>query len=147
MDYATEFLHAQNESLVAYFKANSTYDLETDTYRLHARPDLTGELLDLIAETDIPATRIKTSSIYGWPVITNHNGIVFAWTEGTHDVFLRIREDRVDAACKDGARVDPTYPADWLNFYITRLGQDWREILKRWVKIAYEDAGLLGLTS
>jgi|KBSMisStaDraftv2_1062788.scaffolds.fasta_scaffold09623_6 hypothetical protein len=54
MDHITEFLRAENESLFAYLKANSVYDRETDTYRLHARPDLTGELRDLIAETDIP---------------------------------------------------------------------------------------------
>ena len=143
MDTATEFAHPENETIATYFKANSVYDTQTDTYRLHARPDLTGELHDVIAETDIPATRIRTGSIYGWPVVTNQDGVVFAWTGGTHDVFLRLKGDQADAACKDGARTDPTYPPDWLNFYITRLGQNWREVLKRWVKIAYEDAAAL----
>ena len=58
MDIATEIAHPENEPIATYFKANSAYDTETDTYRLHARPDLTGELHDVIAETDIPATRI-----------------------------------------------------------------------------------------
>jgi hypothetical protein len=138
-DGASEIVHPENESIVAYFKANSVHDTQTDTYRLHARPDLTAELHDVIAETDIPGTRIRTGSMYGWPVVANQDGVVFAWTGGTSDVFLRIKGDKADGACKDGARIDPTYPPDWLNFYIARLGQNWREVLKRWVKIAYED--------
>ena len=140
MEYATEFLHARNATLIAYFKSNSVYDSKTDTYQLHARPDLTDGLHDLIAEAGIPHGEIRGDSIYGWPIAATHNGVIFAWAGGTHDFFLRVREDRVDAACKDGARVDPTYPPEWLNFYMMRLGQNWRVVLKRWLKTAYEDA-------
>jgi hypothetical protein len=140
MDRTVEFVHPLDAPLLAYFKRNSAYDRRTATYSLRARPDLTGELHDIIAETDIPASEVKNGSVYGGPVVANRNGLVFAWTGGTNDVFLRVKQERVDAACGDGARVDPTYPSQWLNFYVMRLGQDWREILKRWVKIAYEDS-------
>lgn len=143
MGHASLFSDPRNGPILAYFKANSVYDAATETYRLNARPDLTGELHDIIAESDIPATAVSTDSIYGWPVVISQNGILFAWTGGTHDVFLRLKKDWADAACADGARIDPAYPPDWLTFYIARLGQNWREILKRWVKIAYEDAAAL----
>jgi hypothetical protein len=136
----TEFLRPRNAPLLAYFKDNSDYDKHNDLYRSHGLPDLTGELHDLIAEIGLSATEVREESVYGWSVVASRNGVIFAWVGGSYDFFLRIREDRVDAACKDGARVDRTYPPEWLNFYVIRLGQDWREILKRWLRIAYEDA-------
>src|SRR5260370_12573205 len=138
-DQPPEFAREQNRAIIAYFRQNAAWNALTGTYSLRARPDLTGELHDLIAE-DTAVANVENGSIYGWPVVANVSGILFAWTGGTSDVFLRLREDRVEAACRDGARVDPTYPPDWVNFYVPRLGNEWRVKLKRWVRISYEDS-------
>jgi hypothetical protein len=74
-DQPPEFAREQNRAIIAYFKQNAAWNALTGTYSLRARPDLTGELHDLIAE-DTPVADVEKGSIYGWPVVANVSGIL-----------------------------------------------------------------------
>lgn len=129
-----------NAAILDYFHKNSMWDPIANECVLRARPDLSGELYDIIAELGIPKDHVQKESAYGWPAVANRAGTIFTWTGGTGDVFLRLSSTSFEDAHRDGARSDPTYPPGWADFYIVRLGQRWREILKKWVKISYEES-------
>ena len=70
-------------------------------------------------------------------------GLVFAYTGGTHSIFLKLRKEQFDDARRDGGRFDQTYGHDWLEFRLgSRIGtsSDWKEALKRWANISYQDS-------
>jgi hypothetical protein len=144
MSESAQFAHPGNASIIAYLKRSSTYDPQTGSAVLRVNPELMNELDKIISETKIPVKETRRSSMYGMDVLATPSGLIFAWAGGTSDFFFRVRPDRIEAACADGARLDNTYPPEWLNFYVVRLGLNWREILKRWVVIVYEDALALG---
>jgi hypothetical protein len=67
---------------------------------------------------------------------------VFAYAGGTQSVFLRLREDKLDAARADGGRFDPTYGTDWIEFRLGgRVGSasDWQGAMRHWANISYQD--------
>ena len=142
-DRTSEFADPANDTIPEYFEKSREWNPELGAYVPHAKPDLTGEVDRLILEAGIPDIGTKRVSLYGIPVVANSRGVIFAWTNGTHDVFLRLSKNSGDAACGEGARLDPTYPSRWLNFYIVRLGAGWREILKRWLIVSYSESLLL----
>jgi hypothetical protein len=87
-------------------------------------------------------SEIRNSSAYGRPVMANRQGLVFAYAQGTHSIFLKLRGDMYAAARQDGGRYDPTYGKDWIEFRVGgRVGgsADWRESMERWARISYRD--------
>jgi hypothetical protein len=74
-------------------------------------------------------------------------GLVFAYAGGTHYIFLKLREERFDAARRDGGRFDPTYGEDRIEFRLGgRIGSssDWKEAMVRWANISYQDSLSIG---
>jgi hypothetical protein len=130
----SEFAHPRNRSLFDYFSQNSRWDVAAQQYETRTHPDLAEILFDLS-----PDPVVRKGHAYGRPVIANNQGLIFAWAGGTSDFFTRLNGEKIEAACREGARQDPTYPPEWVNFYTHRLGADWRKILQRWVTTSYEE--------
>jgi len=130
----SDFAHPGNRSLFDYFSQNSHWDEAARQYETRTHPDLAEILFDLS-----PDTAVRKGYAYGRPVIANKQGLIFAWAGGNRDFFTRLNGDKIEAACREGARHDPTYPPEWVNFYMSRLGSDWRKILQRWVITSYEE--------
>jgi hypothetical protein len=130
----SEFAHPGNRSLFHYFSQNSHYVVDTQQYETCTHPDLAEILFDLA-----PDAVARKGYAYGRPVIANKQGLIFAWAGGNRDFFTRLNADKVEAACQEGARHDPTYPPEWVSFYMFGLGPDWKQILQRWVITSYEE--------
>ena len=130
----SEFAHPGNRSLFDYFIQNSHWDVAAQQYKTRTHPDLAEMLFDLA-----PEAMVRKGYAYGRPVIANKQGLIFAWAGGNRDFFTRLNADKIEAACREGGRHDPTYPPEWVNFYMSRLGADWRRILQRWVITSYEE--------
>jgi hypothetical protein len=94
-------------------------------YEARTHPDLISILYDLVAESGV-----KKGYAYGTPVMANAKGLVFAYAGGTHYVFFKLREDRLNDARRDGGRFDPSYGNVWIEF---RLGgrAGWRSGRRR----------------
>ncbi len=139
-DSAVEFPHPENALLFARMKMNARPGIPgvMGGYRAAAHPDLTEILYELVADSTV-----RKGYAFGRAVMATPAGLVFGYTGGTHYIFLKLREERFDAARKDGGRFDPTYGEDWIEFCIGgRIGVsgDWKESLVRWAKISYQDA-------
>jgi hypothetical protein len=133
-----EFHHPGNDEIYAYFKKNARWNLNGYERRTH--PDsiefLWGPFEDLIGTGEV-----RTGSAYGISVLANRRGLVFAWA--SRSVWLRLRNGRQTAARQDGAWFDLTYGSDWAEFRIggrQEISCDWREALRRWAKVSYEDS-------
>jgi hypothetical protein len=143
-DPASQFTHPGNKGIFAFLKEHSriagadrrsAWDI--DAYVLRAHPDLV-EMLYQFAPADV-----RKGAAFGTPILANSQGLVFAWAGGSHDVFLRLPEQRHDAARRDGGRVDNTYPRDWIEFRVggrREASQDWRDMLQRWLTISHQDS-------
>jgi hypothetical protein len=144
-DPAIEFQHPENAPLFRRLKENSRVaDPEKDPmwvingYEVQTHPDLISILYSLVAESEV-----KKGYAYGRPVMATPNGLVFAYAGGTHYIFLKLREDRIDDARKDGGRIDPTYGTGWIEFCLGgRIGcsSDWQEAMRRWANISFQDS-------
>ena len=138
-DPAIEFPHPENTLLFTRLKAESTPGIPgvMGGYGTRTHPELTSILYELIAD---PA--VRKGHAFGRPVLATPTGLVFAYAGGTHYVFLKLREDKLDAARADGGRFDPTYGTDWIEFRLGgRAGSvpDWQEAMHRWANISYRD--------
>jgi hypothetical protein len=129
-----ELAHPGNRQLFDYFRQNSCWNATAQQYETRAHSDLAEILFELVADPDV-----RKGHAYGRPVVANRHGLIFAWAGGTGDFFVRLIGDKVATACGEGARSDPTYPPEWINFYMSRLSRDWRKILQRWARISYEE--------
>jgi hypothetical protein len=144
-DPATEFAHIENQPLFARLKRDSKVAAPSKDplwalggYEVRAHPDLVEILYDLIGDSEV-----RRASAYGRPLLANSRGLVFAYAGGTHYIFLKLREEKHDAARQDGGRFDPTYGKDWIEFRLGgRIGgpSDWQEALRRWCRISYQDS-------
>src|SRR6266496_3511605 len=126
-DPAIEFPHPENTSLFKRLKEDARPGIPgfMGGYEVSAHPDLIEILYDLI-----PDSAVRKGYAFGRPVMSTPTGLVFAYTGGTHYIFLKLREERLDDARKDGGRFDPTYGEDWLEFRLGgRIGSssDWKE--------------------
>ena|SRR5450755_2580845 len=148
-DPAVEFPHSENGALFNRMKEDSKIAAPEKGsawvmggYEIRTHPDLTSILYDLVAESGV-----KKGYVFGRPMLANPKGIVFAYASGTHYVFFKLREDRLDAASRDGGRLDPTYGRDWIEFRLggrTGGSTDWQEAMRRWANIAYQDSLSIG---
>jgi len=84
-------------------------------YQATAHPDLTEVLYDLIPDS----VAVRKGYAFGRAVMATPTGLAFAYTGGTHYIFLKLPKERFDDAREDGGRFDPTYGEDWIEF---RLG-------------------------
>ncbi len=144
-DPADEFTHPENQPLFARLRENSRVAAPDKDhlwviggYEARAHPDLVSILYGLIDNNEV-----RKGSAYGRPAMANRQGVVFAYAGGTHYIFLKLHEERHDAARQDGGRFDSTYGSDWIEF---RLGGriedqvDWKEAMRRWCRISYQDS-------
>lgn len=143
-DPAVEFPHPENAPLFTRLRENARVGVPgvMGGYRAAAHPDLTPILYDLI-----PDRAVRKGYAFGKPVMATPTGLVFAYAGGTHYIFLKLREERFDAARRDGGRFDPTYGEDWIEFRLGgRIGSssDWKEAMVRWANISYQDSLSIG---
>jgi hypothetical protein len=143
-DPAIEFPHPENASLFTRLKENARPGVPRvmGGYRPSAHTDLISILYDLI-----PDPAVKKGYAFGKPVMATPTGLVFAYTGGTHYIFLKLRKERFDDARRDGGWFDPTYGEDWIEFRVGgRIGSssDWNEAMVRWAKISYQDSLSIG---
>src|SRR5215469_18461106 len=112
-DPAIEFSHPENASLFTRLRKDATPGIPgvMGGYKTRTHPDLTSILYDLIAD---PA--VRKSYAFGRPVMATSTGLVFAYASGTHYIFVKLREERLDDARQDGGRLDPSYEKDWIEF-------------------------------
>src|SRR5689334_18887059 len=112
-DPAIEFPHPENASLFTRLKENARPGVPgvMGGYRPSAHTDLISILYGLI-----PDPAVKKGYAFGRPVMATPTGLVFAYTGGTHYIFLKLRKERFYDARRDGGRFDPTYGQDWLEF-------------------------------
>ena len=139
-DPAIEFPDPENASLFTRLRENSTFGTPgvMGGYETRTHPDLTSIFYDLIAD---PA--VRKGYAFGRPVIATPTGLGFAYASGTHYIFLKLREERFDDACRDGGRLDPSYGEDWVEFRLGgRVGSssDWQNSMVRWANISYQDS-------
>jgi hypothetical protein len=130
-----DFAHPVNRAILDYFHHDSKWNAIEQRYDTRTHPDLAEILFELA-----PDPAVKKGYVYGRPVIANRHGLIFAWAGGTFDFFVRLNANDIVTACREGARQDSTYPPEWVNFYMVRLGSDWREIFRRWLTAGYEQA-------
>jgi hypothetical protein len=142
-DPANELKHPENQSLFARFKEDSRAAAPGKNppwaigYGARAHSDLIAILYGLISDSEI-----RNGSAYGRPVMANRQGLVFAYAQGTHSIFLKLRGDMYAAARQDGGRYDPTYGKDWIEFRVggrVEGSADWRESMERWARMSYRD--------
>jgi hypothetical protein len=136
---AVEFPHPDNALLFTRLKADAIPGIPgvMGGYGTRTHPELTSILYGLVAD---PA--VRRSHAFGRPVLATPAGLVFAYAGGTQSVFLRLREDKLDAARADGGRFDPTYGTDWIEFRLGgRVGSasDWQGAMRHWANISYQD--------
>lgn len=98
---ATAFPHPENAALFARLKGDSTLGIPgvAGGYETRTHPDLTSILYDLVAD---PA--VIKGYAFGRPVMATPTGLVFAYASGTHYIFLRLHDERLDDARQDGGR-------------------------------------------
>jgi toxin ParE1/3/4 len=130
-----EFSHSGNGPILEYFRQNSNWNATEQEYEARSHPDLAEILFELA-----PDTAVRKGYVYGRPVIANRYGLILAWAGGTSDFFVRLSASDIATACIEGAQKDSTYPPEWANFYMVRLGPDWRKILQRWLTASYQQA-------
>lgn len=143
-DPAIEFQHPQNASLFSRLKGDSTIGIQgvMGGYETRTHPDLTSILYDLIAD---PA--VRKGYVFGRPVMATPTGLVFAYASGTHYIFLKLGQERLDDARRDGGRLDPSYGEDWIEFRLGgRVGSssDWQKAMTRWANISHQDSVRIG---
>ena len=137
-DPIIEFPHPENASLFTRFRKDSKIGIPgvMGGYEIRTHPDLTSIFYKLINDPGV-----RKGYAYGRPVISNSNGLVFAYANGTHYVFLKLHADKFEAARQDGGRFDPSYGKDWVEFRLGgRFGAstDWEEAMQRWANISYQ---------
>lgn len=140
-DPAIEFPHPENVPLFTRLRRNARLGIPgvMGGYQATAHPDLTEVLYDLIPDS----AAVRKGYAFGRAVMATPSGLVFAYTGGTHYIFLKVRKERFDDARTDGGRFDPTYGEDWIEF---RLGgragssSDWKQAMVRWTNISYQDS-------
>ena len=143
-DPAIEFPHPENAPLFKRLKENARPGIPgvMGGYEASAHPDLIEILYDLT-----PDSAVRKGYAFGRPVMATPTGLVFAYTGGTHYIFLKLRKERFDDARRDGGWFDPTYGEDWIEFRVGgRIGSslDWKEAMTRWARISYQDSLSVG---
>jgi len=110
-DPAIEFPHPENVELFVRLREDAKVASPDKNpmwvmggYEIRAHPDLISVLYPLVTEEGV-----RKGYAYGRPVMANANGLVFAYAGGTHYVFLKLREDKLNDARDDGGRFDPSY--------------------------------------
>lgn len=135
LDPITKFPHPGNLELFTHLRSESHNNSVSPYY----------ELVDLVYDlTNVgPIKR-------GWHdshlIVANPRDLVFIWTQGMEYIFVKLRPEHHDAACKDGGRLDPTYPPNWVEFLAggkrvpkTKRLQ-WRSVIYLWIQTSYDDS-------
>ena len=144
-DPATKFPHPGNAELFSFLKKewletrNPRAEELIRDYPTRTHPDLIERFRSLA-----PAQDVMQGSAYGCAIMTNSSALVFAWTRGMNDIFLRLPRSLRQGAIDEIGRYDATYPEGWIGFppfgsrYGTKVNPD--EALHRWVRTAYEES-------
>lgn len=130
--------HLMNEKVVALLRSkallkrdggcSSPWDI--DDYELHTHPDL-HEKMRKIAENVLVECEYAA---YGYPILANKAGIIFAIALGTSVLAFRLPPDAIREMVKEGGAVKREYGDDWVT--IDPWGRD-NNSLKRWCLAAY----------
>ena len=82
-DPLAELPHPGNRELFASFKPFYEPEIEVGSYNVH--PDLGERLYELE-----PREKVIRANVYGFPVIANPHGLVFAWAKSSARIFMKL---------------------------------------------------------
>ena len=140
-DPMTKYPHPENQELFAYLR--SEWKLPHDELIYHTSPYY--ELVDLVNDlTNVGP--VKRGLLYGRLIVANPRDLVFVWTQGMAYIFVKLRPEHHEAACRDGGRLDPTYPPNWVEFVaggqrVPRMKRlQWRSVIYLWIQTSYDDS-------
>lgn len=148
-DFLAELPHPGNRELFASFKPFYSPERQFGSYNVH--PDLGERLYELE-----PHEKVIRANAYGFPVIANPNGLVFAWAKGYYRVFMKLSGQYHQAAHIDRGRINTEYGKDWMEFpawwspltpspdlersELEKKRSEYTERLRHWMQAAYEDS-------
>ena len=130
--------HPKNEKAVAFLRSkallkknggcSSPWDI--DDYELHTHPDLREKLREIATSTLVECE----CAAYGYPVLANKAGVIFAIARGTSDLTFRLPPNSISEVIKEGGKIEQEYGDDWVT--VNPWGRD-GDNLKRWCLAAY----------
>jgi hypothetical protein len=146
-DLLAELPHPGNRGLFASFKPFYEPEIEFGSYNVH--PDLGERLYELE-----PREKVIRANVYGFPVVANPHGLVFAWAKGSARIFMKLGQQYHEAARIDRGRINTEYGKDWMEFpawwgpltpspdlersELEKKRSEYAERLRHWMQAAYE---------
>ncbi len=120
--------HPQNAGVIALLKSkavlkskggcSSPWDI--DEYELHTHPDLRKKLQEIagngLAEYEC--------AVYGYPVLANRTGIIFAVARGVAVLDFRLPADMRLEVLRGGGKINKEYGDDWVTVDPWRKGRN-----------------------
>src|SRR5579872_3431572 len=104
------------------------------------------ELFDNLVEQLDDDAGITKDTVYGLRVAATAYHLVFAWAQGSRDIFVKLRPEHHKEAVEMGGRLDATYPANWVEFLAggarmpVTLRSQWRKVIRHWMRVSYNDS-------
>jgi hypothetical protein len=143
-----ELPHAENNELFRAFAPFYSAKLQAGSYNAH--PDLAERLYELE-----PSGEVIRANAYGFPVMANSQGMVFAWAKGQWTVLIKLGDKYHQAARAEKGRINTEYGRNWIEFpawwgpdkpeptpeppTLERKRAQWSASLRHWMQIAYDD--------
>lgn len=151
-DPFSELPHPGNRELFTAFRPFYSPELQVGSYNAH--PDV-AELLYELA----PAEKIIRANAYGFPVMANPHGLVFSWAKGRWTVLIKLGKGHHEAARETRGRLNTEYGENWIEFpawwspsrpepaepsQLEIKKPEWRECLRHWMQVSYDDSLKIG---
>ncbi|HZI55804.1 MAG TPA: hypothetical protein VFF39_03460 [Verrucomicrobiae bacterium] len=142
--------HKGNQELFAAMRPFYSPEQQFGSYNAH--PDMEVRLDELA-----PPKEIIRTGVYGFPVMANAEGLVFAWAKGRWTIMIKLGEEHREGARKDCGRVNTEYGKGWIEFpaYYASIGpeavpgpeelkarkSEGSKRLQHWIQVAYDEIG------
>jgi hypothetical protein len=125
-DPFSELPHPGNQELFTAFKPFYSPELQLGSYNAH--PDVAVRLYELA-----PTGKIIRANAYGFPVMANPQGLVFAWAKGGWTILIKLGKD---SAWWSPSRPEPTPERSVLEM----RRSEWSDQLRHWMQVSYDDS-------
>lgn len=147
-DPFSELPHPGNQELFTAFKPFYSPELQLGSYNAH--PDVAVRLYELA-----PMGKIIRANAYGFPVLANPQGLVFAWAKGGWTILIKLGKEHREAARSSRGRLNAEY-GEWIEFsawwspsrpeptpersVLEMRRSEWRDQLRHWMQVSYDDS-------
>ena len=147
-DPFSELPHPGNQELFTAFKPFYSPELQLGSYNAH--PEVAVRLYELA-----PADKIIRANAYGFPVVANPQGLVFAWAKGRWTILIKLGKDHHEAARIAEGRLNAEY-GEWIEFpawwspsrpeptpepsVLEMKKSEWSDRLRHWMQVGYNDS-------